>query len=248
MDRSLDLSPAHAFQATFEDTELYRRELQVHCYRLLGSHEDAEDMVQETLLRAWRHSGTFQGRSSLRTWLYKIATNVCLSALERRRRAGPVHSLDSRWSTAHDGSPLEPAAPSEAEPEARLVAKETMEHALAAVIQALPPRQRAALIARDVLGWSTAECAAALDLSAAALNSRLQRGRAKLQRRLPRSVQEWPPPSRPSAQERELLRRYLAATEQGSRAALVRLLRDDDRSASRPSRYWTAPPAAEVAA
>lgn len=239
MDGFLDVSATGRVEVTFaEVTELYRSELQTHCHRLLGSHEDSEDVVQETFLRAWRHLDTFQGRSSFRTWLYKIATNACFDALQRRRRILPAEGAsrpaEGTWHRPSVDPLREPVAPSEAEPESRLIAKDTTELALSAVIQLVPPRQRGVLIARDMLGWSSAECAALLGVSVAAVNSRLQRARAKLKRQLPGRALDWPTVSRPSATERALLRRYMEATDQGNRAALVRLLREDDRAASRP--------------
>jgi RNA polymerase sigma-70 factor (ECF subfamily) len=146
--------------------ERHRRELQVHCYRMLGSFEDAEDMVQETFLRAWRKRASFQGRSSLRAWLYRIATNACLDALQRRQprvlppqvaaagdaRVPPQPLADLPWLQPYPDRLLEGIAPSDTEPDAALVAKETIELAFLVAIQQLTPRQRAALILRDVLG------------------------------------------------------------------------------------------------
>src|SRR5687767_3462592 len=157
----------------------YRRELQVHCYRMVGSFEDSEDLVQETFLRAWRNRESFQGRSSFRTWLYRIATNACLDALERRPRLASLHDgaqplAEIPWLQPYPDQLLEGIAASDAEPEAEVVAKETIELAFIATIQLLPARQRAVLIARDVLGWSAAETAALLDVSVAAANSALQ--------------------------------------------------------------------------
>src|SRR5512134_2336443 len=148
-------------EAAFAElAERHRRELQVHCYRMLGSFEDSEDLVQETLLRAWRKRHTFAGRSSFRAWLYKIATNACLDALERRPRprpsgGGPLTEVP--WLQPYPDRLLEGIAPDEDSPEAAVVARETIELAFIAAIQLLPPRQRAVLIARDVLGWSAAE-------------------------------------------------------------------------------------------
>jgi RNA polymerase sigma-70 factor, ECF subfamily len=193
-----------------ELVEPHRRELQVHCYRMLGSLEDSEDVVQETFLRAWRNRESFQGRSSFRAWLYGIATNACLDAL----------------------------AGGDAEPEAEVVAKETIELAFIAAIQHLPPRQRAVLIARDVLGWSAAESAAVLDVTVAAVNSALQRARATLKQHLPRHRLDWAPGSDPSREERELLQRYMEASERGDAKAMVELLREDAFFAMPPEREW----------
>jgi RNA polymerase sigma-70 factor (ECF subfamily) len=212
--------------------ETYRRELQAHCYRMLGSLEDAEDLVQETFLRAWRRRGSFEGRSTFRAWLYRIATNACLDALERRPRA--VHSDDDArplaevpWLQPYPDELLDGIASGEAEPEAELVARETIELAFIAAIQLLPPKQRAVLIARDVLGWPAAESAALLGVSVAAANSALQRARARLKQHLPRRRVDWAPDADPSDEERELLGRYMEATDRNDPAAMVELLRAD---------------------
>ena len=204
---------ATAFRALVEP---YRRTLEVHCYRMLGSVHDAEDAAQETLLRAWRSLDRFEGRSSVNTWLYRIATNVCLDELERRpKRAEPVVEPypDERLDEAE--GPL-------ADPAARYAAREGMELAFLTAIQWLPGRQRAVLILRDVLGWSAAEVAGLLDTTPAAANSALQRARATIEGEL--GVR---PVAPARAGERELLRRYVDAWEQADIAALVALLRDD---------------------
>ena len=177
--------------------EPHRRELQVHCYRMLGSLEDAEDAVQETFLRAWRNRTSFE-RSSFRAWLYRIATNTCLDALDRRPRRAAQHDetpplAEVPWLRPYPDELLEGVASSDDQPEAEVVARETIELAFIAAIQLLPPKQRAVLISRDVLGWSAAECAALLDMSVAAANSALQRARATMQRHLPRRRLEWAP-------------------------------------------------------
>lgn len=224
-------------------TRRYRRELHVHCYRMLGSLEDSEDVVQETFLRAWRKRQSFQGRATFRAWLYGIATNACLDALERRKRVVPPHDTaqpfaEIPWLQPYPDRLLEGVAPEEDEPEAELVAKETIELAFVAAIQLLPPRQRAVLIARDVLGWSAAESASLLDVSVAAANSALQRARATLKEHLPRRRLEWAPGSDPSEEERALLVRYMDATERGDAAALVELLREDAYFAMPPDPEW----------
>jgi RNA polymerase sigma-70 factor, ECF subfamily len=220
-------------ESAFADlVEPHRRELQVHCYRMLGSFEDSEDLVQETFLRAWRNRESFQGRSSFRAWLYRIATNACLDALERRPRVASVHDgaqplAEIPWLQPYPDELLEGIATSDAEPEAEVVAKETIELAFIAAIQLLPPRQRAVLIARDVLGWSAAESAALLDVTVAAVNSALQRARATLKQHLPRHRLDWAPGSEPSREERELLQRYMDASERGDAEAMIELLRED---------------------
>ncbi|HEV3477823.1 MAG TPA: RNA polymerase subunit sigma-70 [Gaiellaceae bacterium] len=231
-------------EAAFAElVEPYRRELQVHCYRMLGSLEDAEDLVQETFLRAWRSRRTFEGRASFRAWLYRIATNACLDALERRPRVAEVHEgaqppAEVPWLQPYPDQLLEEVAGGAAEPAEELVAKETIELAFIAAIQLLPPRQRAVLISRDVLGWSAAETAALLDISVAAVNSALQRARATLKEHLPRHRLDWAPDSDPTQEERALLQRYMEASEDGDPAAMVELLREDAFFAMPPEREW----------
>jgi RNA polymerase sigma-70 factor (ECF subfamily) len=222
--------------------EPHRRELQVHCYRMLGSFEDAEDLVQETFLRAWRNRASFQGRSSFRAWLYRIATNACLDALGRRPRLVGPHDgaqplAEVSWLQPYPDQLLEGAASTDDEPEAEVVARETIELAFIAAIQLLPPKQRAVLIARDVLGWSAAECAELLDTSVAAVNSALQRARATMKQHLPRHRLDWAPGSDPSKAERALLQRFMDATDRGDPAGIVELLREDA--------FFTMPPRPE---
>jgi RNA polymerase sigma-70 factor (ECF subfamily) len=209
--------------------EPYRRELHVHCYRMLGSFEDAEDLVQETFLRAWRSRTSFQGRSTFRAWLYRIATNACLDFLERRPRtiAASGNAAEAPWLQPFPDRLLDEAAPRDEEPEAAVVSKETIELAFLVAIQHLPPRQRAVLIARDVLDWSARETAALLETSVASVNSALQRARARLKEHLPEGRLEWAPDPDPSEEERELLDRYMDATDRGDADAIVRLLRED---------------------
>ena len=155
-----------------ELVERHGRELHAHAYRIVGSHEDAEDVTQETFLRAWRRRESYQGRASFRTWLYTIATNACLSALERRsRRPQAARGVDGAW---------ENVASADAEPGEVLVAKETTKLALLVAVQHLPPRQRAVLIVRDVLGWTAKETAALLGTSVASVTSAHQRARSTL--------------------------------------------------------------------
>jgi RNA polymerase sigma-70 factor, ECF subfamily len=232
--------------------ERYRRELQVHCYRMLGSFEDAEDMVQETFLRAWRKRSSFEGRSSFRAWLYRIATNVCLDVLERRPprvlppqvataadpRVPPRPTADVPWLQPYPDRLLEGIAPSDTEPDAALVAKESIELAFLVAIQQLTPRQRAVLILRDVLGWSAKETAMLLDASVDAVNSALRRARSTLKRHLPARRLEWAAGSDPTQQERSLLRRYMAAHERADVAAFAALLREDARLTMPPTPTW----------
>ena len=212
--------------------ERYRRELQVHCYRMLGSFEDSEDMVQETFLRAWRKRESFQGRSTFRAWLYKIATNACLDAIAQRSRrvhpsAASPHPADLPWLQPYPDRLLEGIAPGEAEPDAMVVAKETIELAFLATIQHLPPKQRAALILRDVLGWSAKETASLLEVSVASANSALQRARATLKTQLPARRVEWTLSSNPSEEDRAVLKRYMEAHERADAGAVAELLRED---------------------
>ena len=236
--------------------ERYRPELQVHCYRMLGSFEDSEDLVQETFLRAWRKRASFttRGGFSFRAWLYRIATNACLDVLRSRPRrvlppqvaaaADPRAPLsppaDLPWLQPYPDRLLEPVAPTEDEPAAVVVARETIELAFLAAIQHLPPRQRAVLILRDVLGWSAKETAALLEGSVASVNSALQRARATLGHRMPERRTEWAPSSGPTAEERELLRRYVEAHERADADALAELLREDVFLSMPPHPTWYA--------
>ena len=219
------------------ETEPFRRELLAHCYRMIGSLDEAEDLVQETFLRAWRSYGTFEGRSSLRSWLYRIATNACLTALEQRgRRAlptglgGPADDPDAPVTPAGAGvSWLEPipdarVVPDAADPAEVVMAGEGLRLALIASLQYLAPRQRAVLVLREVLGFPAAEVAEMLGVSTAAVKSALQRGRARLGEAAPapgRLVE----PSDPRA--REQLALYIAGFENADLAALEKALRAD---------------------
>jgi RNA polymerase sigma-70 factor, ECF subfamily len=201
---------------TPETLEQYRRELEVHCYRMLGSPQDAEDLVQETLLRAWRSLDRFERRASVRTWLYRIATNACLDEIDARpRRPAPV--------LPYPDARLEEVAPATDDPAARYALREGMELALLTAIQQLPGRQRAVLILRDVLGWSAPEVAALLDTSTAAVNSALQRARATVDADLPAA----PRATAAGPGDRALLARYVDAWERGDLEGLVALLRED---------------------
>ncbi len=210
--------------------ERHRRELHVHCYRMVGSFEEAEDLVQETFLRAWRGRESFEGGSWFRAWLYRIATNVSLDALRRKSRQ--VRELRSfaevPWLQPYPDRLLDEIAPSDTEPDAVVVAKETIELAYLAAIQLLPPRQRAVLILRDVLDWSASETASLLDTTVAAANSALQRARATLREQLPTRASEWSG-SEPSDQERALLEGFIDAHERADAAAAVALVREDIR-------------------
>ena len=240
-------------ESAFADlAETYRPELQAHCYRMLGSLEDSEDLVQETFLRAWRRRASFEGRSTFRAWLYRIATNACLDLLDRRPRvkphAGSQPLAEVPWLQPYPDELLEGIASSEEDPEAEVVARETIELAFIAAIQFLPPKQRVVLILRDVLGWSAAESAALLDVSVAAANSALQRARATLQRQLPRHRLDWRGSSDASEEERALLERYMAATDHNDPDAMIQLLREDAVCSMPPQPEWYAGREAIIAA
>jgi RNA polymerase sigma-70 factor (TIGR02960 family) len=220
-----------------ELTERHRRELHVHCYRMLASFEEAEDAVQETLLRAWRSRDTFDG-SMIRAWLYRIATNVCLDMLRRTsRRLTTVHNFSEvPWIQPYPDALLDEVAPSHDQPDAVIVERETIELAFLAAMQVLPPRQRAALIARDVLGWPAIETASLLETSVAAANSALQRARATMQEHLPARRSEWSA-GEPSAEERALLEQFIDAHERGDAALAVSIASQDLRITMPPAPY-----------
>ena len=217
-------------------TERYRRELHVHCYRMLASFDEADDAVQETYLRAWRARHRFDGSTLVRAWLYKIATNVCLDAI--RRSARRLRSADTMrevpWITPYPDVLLDEIAPPDDEPESVVVTRETIELAFLAALQVLPPRQRATLIARDVLGWPAVETASALDTSVAAVNSALQRARATLAAHLPARRSEWSA-GEPTDAERELLASFIEAHERGDAALAVSIAAQDLRITMPPA-------------
>lgn len=221
-------------------TERFRRELRVHCYRMLGNLDDAEDLVQETMVRAWKNRGGFEGRSTFRAWLYRIATNACLDTIKRHRRRVVVVDLppSAQRPASFDEVPwLQPfpdrylgAEPTGgSEPEVLAVAKETIELAFLAAVQHLAPRPRAALILRDVLGWSAIETADVLGGSVAAVNSALQRARARLQELGRPGRLAWSPLVAPTEEERVLVQRYMDAHSSADAAAVIELLGDDVR-------------------
>ncbi|MET8847384.1 RNA polymerase subunit sigma-70 [Amycolatopsis sp. NPDC004625] len=232
----------HDFEAL---VERHRREIQVHCYRMLGSLADAEDLTQETFLRAWKAQDAFEGRASVRTWLYRIATNACLDVLARRPRrvlpdqlgpagepGGPVTAADLPWLEPYPDRLLDGAGPDDA-----VVERETVELAYLAAVQYLPPRQRATLILRDVLGWPAKETASLLETSVASANSALQRARATLRERLPARRTEWTAGD-PTAEEAALLKRFITAYQDGDPAAVARLLREDAQAIMPPLPLW----------
>jgi RNA polymerase sigma-70 factor, ECF subfamily len=225
----------------------FRGELLAHCYRMLGSAGEAEDLVQETYLRAWRSFDGFEGRSSVRTWLYRIATNVCLTAIERRSRrplpsglGGPaedpdapvVAGLDVPWLQPFPGAP---AAAERGDPAAVAVSRADIRLAFVAALQYLSARQRAVLILRDVLDWPAAEVAALLGTTTTAVNSGLRRARAQLARALP-AEDELAEPSEPD--QRALLDRFAAALQNADASGLAKLLREDASLEMPPALTW----------
>jgi RNA polymerase sigma-70 factor, ECF subfamily len=219
--------------AASEDTyrrlvEAHRAELLAHCYRMLGSLHDAEDALQEALLRAWRALPRFEGRSSARTWLYRIATNACLDLLERRSKAAKREHLEP--------VPDELLEPEDglASPAARYERRESVELAFVAALQHLPATQRAALLLRDVLGFSAKETAASLETTVAAANGALRRARAAVEHRLPEQSQQATLRQLGDEGLRALVERYMDALDRGDLDAIVAMLADDA--------VWTMPP------
>ena len=222
-----------------ERVERHRRELHLHCYRMVGSFTEAEDLVQETLLKAWRRRGDVSDGDNVRAWLYKIATNSCLDHIKAARRRVPslASFRDVPWLEPYPDRLLAQAAPPGEEPHAQAVERETIALTFLAVVQLLPPRQRAAVILRDVLDWPVPEIADVLDLTTAAVNSALQRGRATLRSHYPAEEREaWLSPE-PSRTEREVLRAYISAYEAGDDKATFALLAEDIRVTMPPAPY-----------
>src|SRR5881396_653962 len=241
-DSSLTVKPG----ATEQELEQYRAELTAYCYRMLGSPFEAEDAVQETLLRAWRGLDRFEGRAALRSWLYRIATNVCfdmLNARERRARPmdlGPAREpVESNLNALPEVTWIEPvpatALAAESDPAEVAVAHETIRLAFVAALQHLPPRQRAVLILCEVLRWKASEVAELLETSVASVNSALQRARATLADR--QISADEPAPAMDEA-EQELLQRYVAAFEAYDIEALTSLLHEDATQSMPPYDLW----------
>jgi RNA polymerase sigma-70 factor (ECF subfamily) len=236
-ERTLIRARAGDEDAFRELTDPYRRELQLHCYRILGSLQDAEDLVQETMLAAWRGLERFEGRASLRAWLYRIATNRCLNMLRDRRRRPqelppmadppePTRHTDPMWLEPYPDALLDGVADTSPTPEARYELREAVGLAFVAALQQLPPRQRAVLVLRDVLGFHGAEVADMLETSEASVKGALQRARATLETRLAAGGHEQAPlPS--SASERELVGRFVDAAERGDIDGMVSMLTAD---------------------
>lgn len=214
-------------------TERHRRELHVHCYRMLGSFQDAEDAVQETFLKAWRARATYGGRSSVRAWLYRIATNACLDQLAKRRPE-PAMGGEVRWLQPYPDSLLDELPASDAdEPEALAVARETIELAYVVAVQHLAPRPRAVLVLRDVLGWPAKDVADLLGDSVNSVNSALQRARAGMREHLPAERQEWTGGDA-DEENRELVRRFTEASVAADLDAIAAMMREDVRYSMPP--------------
>jgi RNA polymerase sigma-70 factor (ECF subfamily) len=228
--------------AFLQQVEPFRRELKAHCYRMSGSLQDAEDLVQESLIKAWRGFDSFQGRSSLKRWLYSVATRVCLDALEAKKSrvlltGAPADPSQPPGSPPADVAWLDPypddALPSvEVSPETKYSRAESVTLAFLSALQLLPARQRAVLLLRDVLGWQASECAELLEMTVAAVNSALQRARETL------ANEEPPPPPADDAPVRSLLEKYVKAWEQADIGALVALLQRDAIAAMPPLPLW----------
>jgi RNA polymerase sigma-70 factor (ECF subfamily) len=236
-ERALTLARSGDENAFRELTEPYRHELQLHCYRIVGSTLDAEDLVQETLLAAWRGLENFAERASIRTWLYRIATNRSLDALRANARRPhqlepltdpptPTRLSEPIWLEPYPDVLIEGIADDAPGPEARYDQKEALALAFVAGLQHLPPQQRAVLVLRDVLGFRAAEAAAILDTSQAAVNSLLQRARLALEGRLPAAGRDRAPLPN-SRHEREVVGKFANALEDGDVDAVVALLTDD---------------------
>jgi RNA polymerase sigma-70 factor (TIGR02960 family) len=217
-------------------TERYRRELRVHCYRMLANYEDAQDLTQETFLRAWHKRESFRGHATLRTWLYRIATNACLDFLDKRsgRTPVPVELSDSGSEVPYLQPYPDRMLPED--PQDSVVARETIELAFIVAVQHLPPRQRAVLILRDVLGWPAAKAADALELTVASVTSALQRARVTMREQLPDRRLDWRGPATRelSSDERGTVKSYIDAHERNDLDGLMSLLRDDLRFAMLP--------------
>lgn len=234
---------------SFEQLERHRAALTGHCYRMLGSVVDAEDAVQETLVRAWRALPSFDGRAALRTWLYRIATNTCLDALSDRARRvrafdeRPVGTVDDELETRPRTHWLEPVPdarviPADSDPGEQVMLRQSVRLAFVAALQYLPPKQRAALLLTEVFGFSAAEVAETLGLSVAAVNSALQRARATLSARTPEDVPA------PAGDEAELVARYVAAFERYDTEALAALMQKDVVMSMPPHTLWLQGPRA----
>ena len=227
--------------------EQYRPAITGHCYRMLGSVMDADDAVQETMLRAWRGLDRFDQRASMKSWLYRIATNVCLDTLSRSKRTlrvRPLELRDTPWSVDDpltsrppeewvEPIPDDAAIPADSDPEERAILRESIRLAFVAALQYLPPRQRAVLLLTQVLNWSAAEVAESLDMSVAAVNSALQRARATLAARNPSVM-----PRDLTAEQQQVVARYVEAFERYDVDALTKLLHEEATMNMPPYELW----------
>jgi RNA polymerase sigma-70 factor (ECF subfamily) len=240
---SLTATPA------FADLEQYRRELTAYCYRMLGSPFEAEDAVQDALLRAWRSLDRFEGRAALRSWLYRIATNVCLDMLNgRQRRARPMDLGPARSPDGPIGDILPETTWIEPVPDGLVVSdgdpadvaesRETIRLAFVAALQHLPPRQRAVLILREVLGFSAKEVAAMLDTTPASVNSAMQRARVSVDERLPERSQQETLRALDDDEIRSLVERYIEAWDRGDVDAVVSMLAEEATFSMPPNAQW----------
>jgi RNA polymerase sigma-70 factor, ECF subfamily len=239
-----------------EMAEPYRRELQVHCYRILGSTHDAEDMVQETMLRAWKRLKTYEGRASFRAWLYKIATNVCLDTLDKRRRQAKRLLPNNLFSPADPQKPIEPplteilwleplpdewvADSSAVNPETRYSTRESISLAFLTALQILPPRQRAVLILKDVMDWSASEIADLLEATPSSVNSALHRARVTLAKNYHDRKSQVATADDTDEQTQHLLEKYMHAWQTADVNGLVALLKKDATLSMPPSPSWYA--------
>lgn len=236
--------------------EPFRRELRVHCYRILGSLQDAEDMVQETMLRAWKRLHTYEQRASFRAWLYKIATNACLDVLDKRRRRAKRLLPNHLFSPADPQKPVEPpltevlwleplpdewlADASATDPETRYSTRESISLAFLTALQILPPRQRAVLILKDVMDWPTSEIADLLEATPSSVSSALHRARVTLEKNYHSQKSQSPATDDPDEQTRKLLELYVHAWQTADVNGLVALLTDDATLSMPPSPSWYA--------
>jgi len=217
-----------------ELAQRHQRELHVHCYRMLASYEEAEDAVQEAMVRAWQRREQIEG-GNVRAWLYRVCTNVCLDHIRRmKRRPITGTAAEVAWLQPYPDVLLDQATAAEAGPDSAVVDRETIELTFLVALQALPPRQRAALIARDVLGWTAVETAEALDTSVAAANSAVQRARATLQTRLPERRGDWTAPEA-GADELDLLARFIRANDEGDADLALSIAAEDIRITMPPN-------------
>jgi RNA polymerase sigma-70 factor, ECF subfamily len=252
LERQLIEAVRHGDEDAFRRVvEPYRSDLHAHCYRMLASPFDADDALQETLLRAWRAMPTFRGDEHFRAWLFKIASNVCLDALRRRKRRLSVESGEPQGPDDDPGAPLPDSVwiqpyPDDvlglqdgyASPEARYEQREAVELAFVAALQHIPPSQRAALLLRDVLGFSAKEAAGALDTTVASVNSALQRARRTVDERVPAPSQQATLRALGDERLRSIVKGYLDAWERGDVAALVTMLAEDATFSMPPFAAW----------